>query len=567
MIVRSSLALALVAFAAWHLMSGDAPAGARRDRAPAAERAASATPPPLPSLDAEAEDAAERSRRSTYRLTYQVESQIEGKPGPRVDLTGEWTVEPLSDDRVAVRLARVEIDGHRLAPTAEAAERDVELLVVDGVVEGIAYAPKTDLPARRLLSGLATLLWPVVRADDAEWSVEQEEVGGAHLATYARIGDARIERRIERVLALRGSDGLDRHGGQQVTPTGVSTFDFDAQGLVAARIVDDRTFEMQGQTLTVVTRTRASLQRIATEVVTRRAPTPYPMAGFSAEVDFAAQAAIRDDQKVGGADLPTLMKDLEAALARDPAHPDTSKWRHRALERLTALIRIDPAVAPQVAALLARLDAHDPRAAFLAGALSGANTPDATNALAGVLAEDLPNRIRHGVHVNLSLTDAPTAESMQALKGELVGARANSAAMALGAQAGKLEPDDAAAESAIELLLRRYREAGSVAEKIAALKALGNSGHPAILAVVGEALADPALTAQAIRALRFVPGAEVDALLAAQLDRGAHAWAVIEAIAQRAPAEWAPRLSAARERFAGDARVLAQIDQLLAQWG
>lgn len=568
MIVRSTLALAVVAVAAWLTLSRPAAPVAASVAPPAAD--AHARPAPLPSLVAAA-DEAEQSRRTTYRLTYEVDSELEGRPGPRVVVAGDWTVESLSDDRVAMALSAARIEGHELAPTAEAAERSVELRVEDGVLTGVGFQPGTDQPARRLLSGLATLLWPALPPEsevEPTWTVEQADQAGAHLARYTRTSGqgarATVERRVERVLALRSAGGLEPLRGEQVATAGVSVFAFDEAGLVEARIVDDRTLTLANETLTVVTRTRATLRRLDTQVVDRRGPAPFPMAGFSAEIDFAGQAAFRDDQKVDGADLPTLLKALDDALALDPQGADTAKWRHRALERLTALLRVDPAVAPQIAALLGRMAADDPRFPFLAGALSGANTPDATNALASVLAGDVSGRARHGVHTNLALTAVATPESVRALEADLSGERGSSAAMALGAQAGKLEGEEA--ESIIEILLRRYQEATTPAEKIAALKALGNSGHPAILGVVTEALGQPGLAAQAVRALRFVPGPEVDALLAVELGRGTYAWATIEAIGHRDGGLWGPRLTEARTRFAEDARLVAQIDRILAEW-
>lgn len=561
-----ALILPLVALGLLVFSGGEAPAPDAPIAHPEATTrvTAPAALDPLPRLDA---DAAERSIRARYALTLNISSTIGDGEGPGMQVTGTWTTERLSDDRVAARLSDATIDGHHLAPTADEAERDLELLVVDGVVEGLAFAPRTSARARRLLSTLATLTWPTVRDQD-DWLVEMEDITGSHAAQYTRIDDQTVERRIAEVIALRSPAGLRPVAEGEVGAEGVSTFRFDAHGLREARLEESRTLRFT-EKMTVTARTHATLRRLDAQVVTRRAPVPYPLASFNAEIEVGQQQAMADDQLVGDADLATLMGALDSALRMDDDHPDSQKWRSRALERLTALVRLDPTQAQAIAADIVRLDSDDPRVPFLAGALGSANTADATNALAGVLDGELAPAVRHNVHANLALTEAPTDASLAALAAELEGELDASAARALGSQSRRMGEEAEPVKSVIEQLIERYRAATTPAERAAALQALGNSGNPAVLPVLMEAANDshPSVASNALRAMRFIPGEAVDEHLAVRLEAGVHARAVVEAVSYRDGALWGPRLAAVRDRFSADKPLVDVIDRLLQRWG
>lgn len=517
--------------------------------------------------DFEPEDEGARSIRRRYAVDFSVESLFEGNEGPGFILKGVWTTERLSDGRVAATLSDVSVEGHHMAPAADEAERGLELIVADGVIEGIAFAPRTSAKARRLLSNMATTLWPVVRDED-QYTVEQEDLGGSHRAVYTRTGEASLERSIAEVTGLRGQGGLDAFGTEHVKTGGKAVFEFDGRGLVAADIVDDRSFKAAEQGLDITARVRAKVRRIDAQPVALRAPVPYPPATFSPEVDYAEQAAIRDDVLVDGATLEQMTDELDDALAMPGDDRETHKWRSKALHRLTALIRIDPMVAADIAGQLAQLEAGDKKISFLAGALSSANTADATNALAGILDEDLDPKVRHSVHSNLSLTQAPTGRSINALKEDLDGPAADSAAMALGAQAQRMDVEDEPAQNIVETLMQRYRAARTPGERVAALKALGNSGNPAIVPLLKEATQDvnPTVAFHAVRALRFVPGRDVDALLESFLETP-YAAAVIESAAWREGYFWGPKLAEARPSFEDNEVLANAIDQLLRRWG
>jgi len=94
------------------------------------------------------------------------------------------------------------------------------------------------------------------------------------------------------------------------------------------------------------------------------------------------------------------------------------------------------------------------------------------------------------------------------------------ALLALGALANRMRGRDAeAARDWVGRLVEQYEQAGSDAERIIALDALGNSGDGAALDVLAAALASGSIAVQASAAqnLRLMPAPRADALLVAAL--------------------------------------------------
>jgi HEAT repeat protein len=159
-------------------------------------------------------------------------------------------------------------------------------------------------------------------------------------------------------------------------------------------------------------------------------------------------------------------------------------------------------------------------------ALAGAGTPAAQDALCG-LARDahLPTHARAEAVASLGLIKHPTAPTMNEVA-ELIRARdQNLKAPALFlagsvARAGRAEHPAQAA--AIEhLVLAEAARARGTDDTLDTLAALGNLGSAAALPRLRAALAasDSRLRAAAARALRLVPDAEADRLLATTLRR------------------------------------------------
>jgi hypothetical protein len=159
-------------------------------------------------------------------------------------------------------------------------------------------------------------------------------------------------------------------------------------------------------------------------------------------------------------------------------------------------------------------------------ALAAAGTPAAQAALCG-LARDarLPTPVRAEAVASLGLVKRPTPSTMTEVGALVRTGDPDLSAPALFlagsvARAGRAEQPSQAV--AIEkLVLAATARARGTDELLAALAALGNLGSPTVLPRLRAAATagDPRIRAAATRALRLVPDAEADRLLAATLGR------------------------------------------------
>jgi HEAT repeat protein len=227
----------------------------------------------------------------------------------------------------------------------------------------------------------------------------------------------------------------------------------------------------------------------------------------------------------------------EAAATRAPAVPAPAP-DERIDDQLAAVIagREGDGLPARMEAVLRRDDAsvraasafvHGDRATkVVIDALAAAGTPAAQAALCD-LARDvhLPTHVRAEAVASLGLVKRPTAPTMTEVA-DLIRARdQNLTAPALFlagsvARAGRAEhPAQAAAIERI--VLAESARARGTDDQLDGLAALGNLGSATVLPRLRAAVAagDPRVRAAAVRALRLVPDAEADRLLATTLRR------------------------------------------------
>ncbi|MEZ4473214.1 MAG: HEAT repeat domain-containing protein [bacterium] len=572
MTLRSLAAAAVVAVLAAALFLAASPARPPVAAEPggATPAAAAPRPAPLPALSAlpPAGDDPAVTREARYRVEVDFSSTIDGGTGPAGHIEGIWTVHPTSDDRLAARLDEAIVEGYEALPPAEAMAGGVELVArPDGALGGLGFPAQMPGGARNLYTALASMFWHTPGEGDA-WVVEEEDAAGAFTATYTRRG-AEITRRIGEWSALRGQDGLQPLGGRQVVSAGKSVFRFDDEGLVRLDVDARTTTSQPDGVLTVVSSLRARFIRLDVRPVAlgagRLSVDPIALA-----LDPTRDRDLIDDQLIADADAAALLAEVARIDALDAAHPDTQKWRGVVLGRLAALVRQDPAVAAELAAQIRRAPEATGEVSLLLGALGSSGVAEGTNALAGLLADELPAGVERSVLTHLALADAKTPEAATALSEALDGPQGDVAGAALGAQARALADEHPeAVEGYLDALIARYLDAATPAERLAALQALGNTGSPRILPLVSGLLVadDPTLAAEAVFALRFIPGDEVDALLLGVLARGdARAPVALAAIAFRDAGLWRPRLQAALEQTT-DPHLVEALQAALAQLG
>lgn len=505
--------------------------------------------------------------RATYRLLYEQEVRVDGQPPMDVVVQGQWTTTPLRNGRAEVRFAPDTLHGPDGAlPAAGDLAAPVQLAIVDGVLGGMAFPQAMPAPARTLLTTLAGTFQRSERPGE-RWTVTEEDVVGRYDAVYVRTGDT-IARTRAAYRATRGPDGLSAAAAAAVTPAESTRFEVDADGLVRARVELTLRIAIGQGAPEVDLRVRASLERTALAWV---APPAAPLLAVDALSDHADHAGARrsaDERFVDGASAAVLMAELARVAALDPAAAGVGNQRAQLVSRLGTAVRLDPALAAQVAAMVRAHGDRTMEVELLAGALSSAGVPEATDALAGLLGAELPAPARTAVMNALTMSEPTTATSLAALTSSLDGADAAQAAYALGAHRRAAGADLAdAATHATRTLVDRARAASGPARTVY-VQALGNTGDPAALPLLRDAIAtgDANLAADALFSLRFVAGAEADALLTEALGDPERAFGAIRAIGYRDPETWRAALEAAKARYADDNKVQTALRGIFRRW-
>lgn len=526
------------------------------------------TTPPTTALPAPAEVGA---RRALYTLDYSRALRIAARDVEPQVARGTWAVEPADRPGIEqVRFVAEHVAGPGELPDAALIEAPFQVRRVDGRLSGLALDPALDPAGHDLLTTLATA-FQYSPGSGATWTAVEEDVNGRYEATYTRQPSGDVLR--TRVyLAMRTPTGWNPRQAEAMQVEGATRFELDADGLRVAEVDEAVTLRMDGQTDAIVARISGRLVRVDVERIGR----PVAAArGFEAPQSTAGRLTRgqRDAELLVGHDVDSLLADFAALRDLPDRGPEAGRWRGTQLLRLRALARQHPeAIGALIEDFVAHADGDPRRLSLLAQGLSEADTPAARDGLLDLMGRDLPPEARRRAALGLGMLDHPSAETAAALTAALDEPELGSTpALGLGNTVRNLdgagEAADEAAGDAIEALLTRYATAGSRAEKRLYLQALANSGDLRALPVMVDALGggDPVLAELAAFGLRFMPGPEVDALLAGLLAGPALTRvrvAAVKAIAMRDPAVWHPLLEAARERVE-IAEVRAAIERVL----
>lgn len=505
--------------------------------------------------------------RIRYRLHYEQQIAMPGKPPTVVRVDGRWTTTPRADGRIEARFAPDAINGPRGdLPAAGEVQAPIQLALQGGVLTGLGFSAAMPAPARNLLTGLATT-FQYSNATGASWTRHEEDLTGRYDAAYQRAGD-QVERHRTAYTALRGSSGLSPVARDQVTPDEQSRFQLDDDGLLSASIALDVTFALGDGMPSFHVQVRGALEREAIEHVPPAVGPGLTISPINLQVDEVAARRAADRATVDGATLEGLLAEVDRVAAL-VAGADTPKLRARTLSRLAALLRVEPGTAAAVADHV-RTHAGDVSAArLLTGALSSAGTREATNSLAHLTAAPLPGATRDAVMGALALSTPATGDSLSALSDMVAHGYDRQAALALGIH-GRIGQGDVpdGSRAATDLLRARYDQAGSDAERRTYVQALGNSGDPGALPILERAMhrGDRELASPAVFSLRFIAGTDADALLDAALAQPELALAAVRAIGYRDPARWRDRLVQVQAVYADHAGIQDEIRGILRRW-
>jgi HEAT repeat protein len=263
--------------------------------------------------------------------------------------------------------------------------------------------------------------------------------------------------------------------------------------------------------------------------------------------DFKVSAENADRSTVGSASFEQILGGLDGLKTDD--YQGMSAVQHR----LAALLRLDAKAVDQALAALNPQNAH-----VILGALGAAATPEAQKALARVAAD--PRRSagerQSAVDAMFSL-EQPLPEAREALTvlmNDPDPELKKNASYMLGIMSRRIaesEPDEA--KALVGRLATDLASATNTDERVRVLGALGNSGSPDSFQSISRSLAsdDPAVRGASASALRFVPGAAADTLLAKTItsdpDPGVRR-AALMAASYRAYESVAPALESAAKR-------------------
>jgi HEAT repeat protein len=380
------------------------------------------------------------------------------------------------------------------------------IVTAEGRLIELRFAADLDDITRSTLAALASTFQVSSRSRAASWETVESDSLGDYRARYTRSGQLHRERvAYDRVA-----------GGGVITASIVKT------GTDIALRADGWPEHVTG---TEATRVGTSELGVIVEAkftmhhrAVARGVTPGWHDGLIATAVDATPSrtaqAEADRDLVAGASLADLLAELERI--------DDDHARGYHFLRIAALFRIDPDAA-RAAGRLVQDGAKPETASIVIGALGEAGTPEAQQALYGVLAK--PGEDGTRAAIALGLTDAPTPATLTALEqaahsdSEL----AATATLAQGNAALRIN-DDAPGASArlVEALLARLERAQTDEERALVIRALGNTGDVRIMPALDRALAGSSMLVRvaATEALRLLPGTATDTRLLALLGDG-----------------------------------------------
>ncbi len=399
-----------------------------------------------------------------------------------------------------------------------------------GAVRETHFPRDLDPMARSLLKSVVVAFqMTVLDLSDDSWQAVEQTLDGEVEVAYRRLpgtegGFARRPLRYKWVAGLSGLVPVAEVGAYTVT--GSAEFHLDSEGMLIRRIGQESLRIAPDGGLMAVEQNRSARMRLL-----RRAEAPELARDFKRDLASLVTSTIADVERleadpglidrawVDGASLATLLAALDAAAEGKKGVSE----RAAIIPRLAALLRLEPHVAVEVEAAV-RADAEADAARTLIAALSSAGTPEAQRALMNLGHDELmPKETRLRAVGLLGLSRSPIPESGGALVEwmEMDDVDlAETAALGLGNHLKRRrEHDGSLCEADTADVLQRLIEALEVArtpeERALYLKALGNTGSPrAVPAIIAQLTTqDVSVRAAAIWALRFMPGAEVEAIL------------------------------------------------------
>lgn len=449
------------------------------------------------------------------------------KPSPamRIALAGRWVETFVGGGegvaRYQVALSELKVAGDEVPRVDLQTPFYVE---VDGTgaVQGFYFARSTTARARGILKSTVAVRQVLLR-NSHEWRTRELDPTGEYEALYTRpLGSREVHKRRSHYTRLATARGL-----RPTADVGSAEIEDDTRIALTA---DEELAQLDANAHTKV-RTGDGLPTAigslhASFVLRDEAVDVSKLGAFEAsqgalervemvttpELAPMAEAWRESDAQVVGT---ATLADLVDALAKVPS--EDRRARAEAMAKLRADFRLRPEDTQKAAAVVGTTSVDAGKA--ITAALGGAGTPPAQRALVTVVDDarvSLP--VRLNASTALLLLEQPTTATARELQRQMGDPNEHirgASSLALGSVLRQLD-DAAAREEALRTLVANFEGTTNPSDRVHALRALGNSGDAQVLPIAWRAYADEvvAIRMAAVDAVRFVSGADAEALLA-----------------------------------------------------
>jgi HEAT repeat protein len=393
-----------------------------------------------------------------------------------------------------------------------------------GRVRTLAVGKSASALARGLVRTVVASM-QLATGEGAEWTADELDSTGEYRALYKQVSPLVVEKTKQSYLRIATARGLvPANTVATVGIEGKSKLTVDDAGWVVnvdAQEVQALEFERSMPTAKSHATVKARLVDATPDpsLLGRYALEQGDLeeVGLASIKELAASERDSDKLLVGNATLGDLVGNLKG---KRPEQDGEARAHTSA--RLAALLRLQPGRAADAAREIERTDADTAEA--MISALGAAGTEESHGALADLIAsKTLKEDTRASAAMSLGLSSPSSPRALEGLT-EAVrtteGSVRDASTLALGNVARQLQSDHPdLAEGAIAMLGQRLGAAKSNAEIVVLLRALGNSGDPAVVPHAQSALSneDPTVRMAAVTALRFVPLPVADELIAQTL--------------------------------------------------
>jgi len=393
----------------------------------------------------------------------------------------------------------------------------------DGAVTGFYFERTTPELARSIVKTATAMRQVVLRPGQAWATTEQDPTGeyeaqytrgpgpltlGKKRTRYTRLSTARglrptadvgsAEVSDDTTIVLTAEDELDRLDTRVQTNVrpgdGLPTAAGKLQG---AFVLHDRGTD--ASKVGEFERRRDALDRV--EMITKP------------DVSVTAEAWRESDRQVVG---KRTLTDMVASLSKVPV--EDKRARAEAMATLRADFRLRPEDTSRAAALVTSAPVEDGKA--ITAALGGVGSPEAQRALVAIVDNaGVPLPVRLNASTAILLLEQPDPALVTELRRQMTDPNEHirgASALALGSVIQRIATEHPAeGDAAVVALVASLQTAPTARERVIALRALGNSGDARVTPLASQAYSDQAADVRiaAVHAVRFVPGAEADALI------------------------------------------------------